>query len=56
MKRFITYSKMSKKQKRQVDLARRNTFLDYGCLNPSSKVIPDKKKASRKKMCRKTLV
>lgn len=55
MRRIIPYDKMSKKQRRQVDLAKRNTFLDYGCLDPTTKVAPNKKKELRKSMCRKNI-
>lgn len=41
MKKFISYEKLSKKEKRKVDLARRGT---WGALNPVTRK-PDSSKA-----------
>lgn len=52
MKKFITYDKLSKREKRVADSVKRRQWSDYGCLSPVSKVMPDKKKQSNKRMCR----
>ena len=44
MKKFVPYEKMNKKQKREIDNRKRNIW----SVNPVSKVVPDKKKYSRK--------
>lgn len=52
MKKFITYDRISKKEKRKADASKRRQWFDYGCICPVSKVIPDKKKQADKRMCR----
>ena len=52
MKKFITYDKLSKKEKRKTDASKRSQWSDYGCLCPVSKVVPDKRKQADKRMCR----
>lgn len=52
MKKFITYDKLSKKEKRKTDASKRRQWSDYGCLCPVSKVVPDKRKQADKRMCR----
>ncbi len=46
MKKFIPYEKLSKKEKRRLDVLKRK---DWGGLNPITRTVPDKKKYSRKK-------
>lgn len=53
MKKCVLYDKLSKKGKKQVDAKARRTFDDFGCLSPITKIIPDKKKDSNRKCCRK---
>lgn len=55
MKKFITYDKLSKKEKRKADASKRRQWSDYGCLCPVSKVVPDKRKQADKRMCRKQI-
>lgn len=52
MKNFIAYNKLSKKQKRKVNQAKRILWTDYGCMCCVSKIVPDKKKASDRGKCR----
>ena len=55
MKKFVSYDKMSKKDKNKANSAKRKMWSDYGCLSPVSKVISNKKKETEKKMCRKNV-
>lgn len=52
MKKFVAYDKMSKKDQKNINSLKRNRWEDFGCLNPKSKVIPDKKKDTNRKICR----
>lgn len=52
MKKFVTYDKLSKKEKRKADSAKRKQWYDYGCLRPASRIVPDKKKDADKHRCR----
>lgn len=52
MENFITYDKLSKKQKKKINTAKRRMWGDYGCHSPTTKVVADKKKQERKHMCR----
>lgn len=52
MKKFITYDKLSKKEKHKADASKRRQWSDYGCLCPGSKVILDNRKQTDKRMCR----
>lgn len=52
MKKFITYDKLSKKEKRKADASKRRQWSDYVCLCPASKVVPDKRKQADKRICR----
>lgn len=52
MKDFVTYDKLSKKEKKKVDIAKRRRWSDYGCQSPVTKVVKDKKKEEKKNMCR----
>lgn len=52
MKKFITYDKLSKKEKRKADASKRRQWSDYGCPYPVSKVVTDKRKQVDKRMCR----
>lgn len=45
MKKHISYEKLSKKAKREVDNAKRNT---WGDVNPVSRIVKSKKVYSRK--------
>ena len=40
---FVPFEKRSKKEKHGYNRKRRGTFEQMGCLNPVSRVIPDKK-------------
>lgn len=44
MEKFVPYDKMSKKQKREVDRAKRG---DWGKTRPATRVIPDTHKERR---------
>ena len=55
MKKFISYEKMSKKEKRKADAAKRKQWSDFGCMCSASKVVPDKKKQADKHRCRNAL-
>ena len=46
MEKFISKSKLSKKARKEKEVAQRNT---WGDLNPMTRVIPNKKKYNRKK-------
>lgn len=50
MNKFIPYEKMSKKQKKEYDKRKRTMWN----INPISKIVPDKKKYSRKIKHKKT--
>ena len=52
IRNVITYKKLSKKDKRKVNLAKRRCWSDYGLLNPTTKIIPDKKKEIKRRKCR----
>ena len=52
MKRFVEYSKLSKKDKRKADSSKRRLWSDYGLCSPVSRVAVDKKKEQRKYACR----
>jgi hypothetical protein len=56
LKKFVEYGKLSKKKRHEVDLKRRRLWSDYGRLSPVSKIVPDKRKESSKKMCRSAVV
>lgn len=45
MEKFIPYDKLSKKEQKRLDSAKRK---DWGGLNPVTRTVPDKKKYSRK--------
>lgn len=55
MKKYVSYEKLSKKDKRKVDSAKRRKWCDYGCVNPVSKVMPDRKKQVEKNICRRSV-
>lgn len=44
MKDFVTYDKLSKKEQKKINIAKRRTWRDYGCQSPVTKVVKDKKK------------
>lgn len=52
MKDFVTYDKLSKKEQKKINIAKRRTWSDYGCQSPVTKVVKDKKKQKKKNMCR----
>lgn len=52
MKKFITYDKLSKKEKRKADASKRR---QWGFLCPVSKVVPDKRKQADKYICREKI-
>ena len=52
MKKHIDYRKLSKKNKRAVDVRSRRLWSDYGLCSPVSRVALDKKKEQRKYLCR----
>ena len=43
-KKFVPYDKMSKKEKRKINSQARN---DWGDLDPTTKVVPDKRKEKK---------
>ena len=45
MKKFTPYDKLSKKEQKRLDSAKRR---DWGSINPVTQIVPDKKKYSRK--------
>lgn len=46
MQKFIPFEKLSKKEKKKINLEKRR---DWNGLNPSTRVVPNKKAYSRKK-------
>lgn len=52
MNKHVSYNKLSKKAKRQIDAKARRTFDAFGCFSPITKVITDKKKENRRRACR----
>ena len=44
--KFVEYAKMGKKKKKEIDRERRS---DWGQFNPTTRVIPNKKKYNRKR-------
>lgn len=52
MSKHVSYNKLSKKAKRQFDAKSRRTFDAFGCFSPITKVIMDKKKEKRRRVCR----
>ena len=52
MKNFVTYDKLSKKERKKSDIAKRRRWSDYGCQSPVTKVVKNKKKEEKKNMCR----
>lgn len=52
MKNHVSYDKLSKKAKKQVDAKARKTFDAFGCLSPVTKVVRDKKKEKQRRYCR----
>lgn len=45
MEKFISYEKLSKKEQKKINKVKRGT---WGRINPSTKIVPDKKKYNRK--------
>ena len=52
MEKFITYDKLSKKEKQKADSAKRRQWSDYGRICPVSQVVPNKKRQADRHMCR----
>ncbi len=52
MKKCVSYDKLSKKAKKQVNAKVRTMFNDFGCLSPVTKIVPDKKKEKLRRYCR----
>ena len=52
MKNYISYDRLSKKEKRKVDLARRKQWSAYGEMSPVTRIVADKKKECGKRICR----
>lgn len=52
MKDFVTYDKLSKKEQKKINIAKRRTWRDYGCQSPVTKIVTDKKNQEKKNMCR----
>lgn len=48
MKKFISYDRLSKKEKKKVDSARRKQW----SISPVSRVVVNKKKEANKRICR----
>lgn len=55
MNKHVSYNKLSKKAKRQVDAKARRTFDAFGCFSPVTKVVPDKKREKRRRSCREKI-
>ena len=55
MNKHVSYNKLSKKAKKQVDAKARRTFDAFGCFSPVTKVITDKKKEKNRKCCRERI-
>lgn len=55
MKKFITYDKLSKKAKKDIDSKKRRLWSDYGCMSPIIKTIPDKRKEQNRRLCREKI-
>jgi len=55
MGKFIPYNKLSKKEKRKIDLRKRRQWSDYG-MSALSNIVPNKRKQSNKYSCRKTTI
>lgn len=53
MGKFTAYEKLSKKEKKKIDSKGRTVWKDYGCLSPVTKIVKDRKKEEKKRMCRK---
>jgi len=47
--KYISYEKLSKKQRRQIDSKRRVMWSDFGVESPQTKVMENKKAYSRPK-------
>ena len=52
MNNFVMYDKLSKKEKKKINSAKRRTWGYYGCQSPVTKVVSDRKKQEKKQMCR----
>lgn len=52
MTKFIQYNKLSKKEKKKIDAAKRRLWSDLGLNSPISRVVVNKKKEQRKYACR----
>jgi len=52
MNTFVDYKKMSKKNRKKIDSAKRRLWSDFGVASPISRVHIDKKKEQRKYACR----
>ena len=52
MKKCVSYDKLSKKARKQVNAKARTMFNDFGCLSPVTKIVPDKKKENSRRCCR----
>lgn len=52
MNKHVSYDKLSKKEKRQVDAIARKTFYAFGCLSSVIRVVTDKKKEKQRRNCR----
>ena len=52
MQKFVQYEKLSKKEQKKLNNAKRKLWSDYGCISPVSKIVVDKKKQESKRICR----
>ncbi len=52
MKKFIEYERLSKKEQKKINSARRNQWSDYGGMSPVTRIVADKKKECNKRICR----
>ncbi len=55
MKNFVLYEKLSKKEKRRLNLQRRKNWSTYGVAFPATRVVPNKKRQLEKKLCRELI-
>lgn len=52
MKKYVSYDKLSKKEKKRINAKTRRTFNDFGCSSPVTKIVQDKKKENSRRCCR----
>lgn len=55
MNKFVPYKKMSKKEKKKINSARRILWSDFGSRSSVSVLFSDRRKKRNAEMCRKNL-